>query len=86
VLGRDDIGSLEAGKCADLVAFDVGGLDHAGALHDPLAALLFATPGKVALAVINGRVVAREGRMLTVDEGRLVERHNRLARELIDGA
>jgi cytosine/adenosine deaminase-related metal-dependent hydrolase len=86
VLGRDDIGSLEAGKCADIVAFDVGGLDHAGALHDPLAALLFATPGKVALAVINGRVVARESRMLSIDEGRLVERHNRLARELIDGA
>ncbi len=38
VLGRTDIGSLEAGKCADFFAINLNRLDYAGALHDPLAA------------------------------------------------
>lgn len=83
-LGRDDIGSLEVGKCADLVAFDLRAPDYAGALHDPLAALVFAAPGKVALSVINGRVVVRDGELLTLDLHRLSTQHNRLARRLVN--
>ena len=84
-LGRDDIGSLAPGKCADLVAFDLRGLDHAGALHDPLAGLLFAAPGKAALSIIHGRTVVRAGQLQSVDLGPLIERHNRLAAQLIQG-
>jgi len=83
VLGRDDIGSLAPGKCADLVAFDVSGLDYTGALHDPLAALLFVAPGRAALSIIHGRVVVRGGHLQTVDLGPLIERHNRLAGQLL---
>lgn len=83
-LGREDIGSLEVGKCADLVAFDLRAPDYAGALHDPLAALVFAAPGKAALAVINGRIVVREGELLTLDIHRLCARHNLLARSLVN--
>jgi cytosine/adenosine deaminase-related metal-dependent hydrolase len=68
VLGRDDIGALAPGMAADLVAFDVAGLAQAGAEGDPVAALVFCTPGRAALSVINGRVVVREGRLLTLDE------------------
>lgn len=84
-LGRDDIGSLEVGKCADLVAFDLRAPDYAGALHDPLAALVFAAPGKVALSVINGRVVVRDGELLTLDIHRLSTHHNLLAHRLVNG-
>jgi len=49
VLGRQDIGSLESGKCADFIAIDLNCLDYAGALHDPVAAVLFCTPQNVAL-------------------------------------
>lgn len=83
-LGRDDIGSLEVGKCADLVAFDLRAPDYAGALHDPLAALVFAAPGKVALSVINGRVVVRDGELLTLDIHRLSTQHNQLAHRLVN--
>jgi cytosine/adenosine deaminase-related metal-dependent hydrolase len=85
VLGRDDIGRLLPGKAADLVGFDLERLDYAGALHDPLAALVFCTPQRVDLSVINGRVVIEDGNLLTVDLEPLIERHNRIAREMVSG-
>jgi cytosine/adenosine deaminase-related metal-dependent hydrolase len=83
VLGRDDIGQLAPGKAADFIGFRLNRLDYAGALHDPLAALVFCTPQQVDLSVINGRVVVEEGHLLTVDLGPVIERHNRIARELV---
>ncbi|MBR0564492.1 8-oxoguanine deaminase [Azoarcus sp. L1K30] len=84
-LGRQDIGHLAPGMCADIAIFDVSTLTHAGALHDPLAALLFAAPAGVKHSIINGRQVVCDGVLLTVDSHRLVETHNRLARELVSG-
>ncbi|CAG0943725.1 partial 5-methylthioadenosine/S-adenosylhomocysteine deaminase, partial [Anaerolineae bacterium] len=52
VLGRDDTGSLEAGKAADFIAVKMDRLDFAGALHDPVSALVFCTPPRVDLSVI----------------------------------
>ncbi len=85
VLNRDDIGRLEPGMAADFVAFDVRGIANAGAGHDPVAALVLCAPATVALSVINGRVVVRDGRLTTVDLPVVLERHNRLARELCRG-
>ncbi len=86
VLNRDDIGALKPGMAADVVLFDLEQLGYAGALHDPVAALVFCTPSNVAYSVINGRVVVREGICTTLDTGVLRERHNRLARELAQAA
>jgi len=86
VLNRDDIGALKPGMAADVVLFDLRGIGYAGALHDPVAALLFCTPSNVAWSIINGRVVVREGVCTTLDTGLLAERHNRLARELAEAA
>ncbi|HIP87188.1 MAG TPA: 8-oxoguanine deaminase [Anaerolineales bacterium] len=83
VLGRDDIGQLAPGKAADFIGFRLDRVDYAGALHDPMAALVFCTPQRVTFSVINGKVVVEEGRLLTVDLGPVVERHNRIARELV---
>jgi len=85
ILGRDDIGSLAPGKAADLVAFRVDGLETAGALSDPVAALVTTSPGRAWLSVIDGRVVVAEGRLLTADLPPLVERHNQLARAMLAG-
>lgn len=85
VLGRPDIGHLAPGMAADIVAFDLRGLEHAGALHDPVAALLLCMPGRVALSMINGRIVVRDGVLLPVDLPRLTETHNRLSRLLLAG-
>ncbi|MBL8045982.1 MAG: 8-oxoguanine deaminase [Anaerolineales bacterium] len=85
VLGRDDIGSLEVGKCADFFAINLNHLDFAGAWHDPVAAVLFCAPQSSALTVVQGRVIVKDGQMLTVDTGRLVERHNQIAHAMVNG-
>ncbi|HEY67772.1 MAG TPA: 8-oxoguanine deaminase [Thermoflexia bacterium] len=82
VLGRDDIGELSPGKAADFIGFRLDRLDYAGALHDPLAALVFCTPQRVDFSVINGQVVVEDGHLLTVDLGPVIKQHNRIAREL----
>jgi cytosine/adenosine deaminase-related metal-dependent hydrolase len=81
VLGRDDIGALAPGMAADLVAFNVHSLEQAGA-WDPVSGLVFCAPGRVALSVINGRVVVREGRLLTLDERAHAARHREAVRRL----
>jgi cytosine/adenosine deaminase-related metal-dependent hydrolase len=83
VLGRDDIGHLAPGMAADFVAFAVDDLRHAGAMHDPVAALVFCGAGDVGTAVIDGRVVVREGHLTTLDLGTHVEAHNRIALRLL---
>jgi cytosine/adenosine deaminase-related metal-dependent hydrolase len=84
VLGRDDIGHLAPGMAADLAIYDLRTLAFAGgALHDPVAALLLCATTPAAYTLVNGRVVVREGRLSTLDLAPLVERHNRLARQLM---
>ncbi len=82
VLNRDDIGSIAPGMSADVVMFKLDGVGFAGALHDPVAALVFCTPANVNHSVINGRVVVKDGVSRTVDLPVVLERHNRLADEL----
>jgi len=83
VLGRKDLGSLETGKCADFVAINLNRLDYAGALHDPVSAVVFCAPRGVDWNVVHGRVIVRNGHLETLDVPRLVERHNRAARRLV---
>ncbi len=83
ILGRDDIGTLAPGMSADCVAFATSHIGMAGgAVHDAVAALIFCASPQVAWSVINGRVVVREGALLTIDLPSVVQKHNRLARKL----
>ncbi len=84
VLNRDDIGHLAPGMSADLAVFDLNHIAFAGARHDPAAALIFCSPVPAAYTIVNGRVVVREGQLTTLDLGRLVERHNQLAKALLN--
>ena len=83
VLGRDDIGSLAEGKAADFIGVNLNTLSMAGgAVHDPLAALLLCTVDRVDLSVINGKVVVRDGDLLTLDVTSHVARHNEIAAKI----
>jgi len=87
VLGRDDIGHLAPGMCADLALFDLRTLAMAGgAVHDPVGALLLCASPQAAWTVVNGKVVVREGRLATLELEPLVERHNALALALAQAA
>jgi cytosine/adenosine deaminase-related metal-dependent hydrolase len=84
VLGRTDIGSLEVGKCADFIAIDLNRIDYAGALHDPLAAVLFCNPATVAHNVVGGEFIVKNGELQTLDLPTHIENHNRAANRLLE--
>ncbi|MEO6795417.1 MAG: 8-oxoguanine deaminase [Candidatus Dormibacter sp.] len=70
-LGRDDIGSLEIGKRADIALFGIDGPGFVGAEADPLAALVFCAPTSVRHLFVEGRQVVADGHLVTVDTSRL---------------
>lgn len=83
VLGRDDIGRIAPGCSADLIAINLNRVEYAGALHDPLAAVVFCAARGVDFSMIDGRVVVEQGRLTTIDLPRVIERHNQISRALI---
>lgn len=84
ILGRDDIGSLESGKCADLFLVDSRRLELVGALEDVKNVL--ATVGlraPVDYTVINGRVTVREGHLTAWEDRVLAEKANCVCRDYL---
>jgi len=82
-LGRDDVGSLEPGKRADIALFDVTGLATAGIEADPLAGIVLAWPQRVRHLLVEGRFVVRDGTLVTVDEEMLAARAHRVAARIV---
>ena len=83
VLGRKDIGSLEVGNCADFVAINLNRLEYAGALHDPVAAIVFCQPGNVDLNVVHGKIVVKDQQLVNIDLPNLISAHNKAASRLL---
>jgi 8-oxoguanine deaminase len=83
VLGRDDIGSLAPGMGADFIAISLDRLEYSGALHDPVAAVVFAAPAGVDVNYVHGKPVVKDGNIVGVDVPRLVEDHARAAARLV---
>jgi cytosine/adenosine deaminase-related metal-dependent hydrolase len=83
VIGRRDIGSLEAGKCADFFAVNLNRLEYAGAQHDPVSAVVFCQPVRVDYTVVGGKFIVKDGQLVTVDEQKLIEKHNKASKRLL---
>lgn len=81
VLGRDDLGSVEPGRRADLAIWDMRGVEAAGS-WDPVAALVLCGPTRVRHLIVEGRQVVRDGQMVTLDLPVVLERQRRLAARL----
>ena len=81
-LGRDDIGSIEPGKRADVALFAVDGLPFAGADADPVAALLHCRSERVRHLFVDGRQVVSDGRLTTVDEDAVAAEGHRVGRRV----
>jgi len=74
VLGRErEIGSLEAGKLADIALWRLDTLAHAD-IHDPVAALVLGAPPPLEVLLVQGRPVIERGRVVTVDETEVAAR------------
>jgi 8-oxoguanine deaminase len=84
VLGRPDIGHLAPGMCADLALFDLANLPFAGgAVHDPVGALLLCASPAAAYTIVDGRIRVARGRLTAIELEPLLERHDALARRLV---
>ena len=81
VLGRSDCGSIAPGKRADIAIWDMRGIEAAGA-WDPVAALMLCGPTRVKDLFVEGRQVVSDGQVTTIDLPKVIERQNRLARQL----
>ena len=85
LLGRDDIGQLAVGKCADLFLIDSRRLELVGSCFDAKSVLgTVGVRGPVDYTVVQGRVTVREGRLATVDEGRVAEDANRKCKAYLE--
>jgi cytosine/adenosine deaminase-related metal-dependent hydrolase len=81
VLGRDDVGSIETGKRADLALFPVDGLEQAGT-SDVVAGLLMGRTQWVRHLLVEGRYVVRDGELVTADQDEIVREGRRVARRV----
>jgi cytosine/adenosine deaminase-related metal-dependent hydrolase len=81
VLRRDDIGSLEPGKRADLAIWRADGLEYGGA-DDLVANLVLSGPHRVDRLLVGGRDVVRDGRLVNADEDEIAREHRRQAARL----
>ena len=85
LLGRSDIGSLEAGKCCDLFLIDSRRLELTGACYDPksvLATVGVRGPGDD--TVVNGTVTVREGHLVRADEAQIAEQARKKCQEYLE--
>jgi cytosine/adenosine deaminase-related metal-dependent hydrolase len=79
VLGRDDIGAIEPGRCADLAVWRTDGLEFGGA-DDPVAALVLSAPHRVDRLLVGGEDVVRDGRLVGADEEEIAQAQRAQAR------
>jgi len=86
-LGRNDIGRIEPGKCADLTLISMDRIEYAGAQHDPAAAIIFcAALSPVNWVIVNGQIVVEKGQVRGLDEPALISKQQQISNELIDRA
>jgi cytosine/adenosine deaminase-related metal-dependent hydrolase len=74
VLGRDDIGSLAPGKCADLAVWRTDGLELGGA-NDLVAGLVLSGPHRVERLYVGGEEVVSDGRLVRADAEEIAREH-----------
>ncbi|HEU4941734.1 MAG TPA: 8-oxoguanine deaminase [Gaiellaceae bacterium] len=82
VLRRDDLGSLEPGRRADLAVWRTDGLELAGAA-DPVAGWVLAAPHRVDRLFVGGDEVVRDGHLVRADEDDIAREHRAQARRFL---
>ena len=84
VLRREDIGSLEPGKRADVAVWRTDGLALGGA-EDPVAGFVLSAPHRVDRLYVGGDEIVRDGRLVRADEDEIARLHRAQARRFGGG-
>jgi cytosine/adenosine deaminase-related metal-dependent hydrolase len=80
LLGRDDIGQLAIGKCADLFLVNRNRLELAAAYDDPKNLLAtVGLGGPVDALIVGGKLCFHDGHFLDIDEAGLAQKANAVA-------
>ena len=86
LLNFEKIGQLQEGWAADMAVFNVNRMEYAGALSDPLAALIFSGYNHgTQYTIVNGHIAVEDGVLTGVDEQQLTDRANMLSERMIKG-
>ena len=87
ILGRNDIGSIEVGKVADIILIGTKKIGYAGGMHDPVAAILFSGNSHIVdTTIVNGKILVQDGKLLNLDEEKVIDRANKIASEMLKRA
>lgn len=79
ILGREKLGQIAVGMAADFFLIDLNRIELVGAQFDPMSVLgTIGHKGAVDYTVVNGKIVVDHGRLVGVEEGRIVERANQV--------
>ncbi len=83
VLGRNDLGSIEVGKRADLALWKLDELSLAGT-WDPIASLIFTGPHYVQSLIVEGKMVVEDGRLLSISSKDIINKAKKSLKELME--
>lgn len=82
----DEIGSLEVGKKADFVAIDMRKI-HLQPWFSPVSAVVYSATGRdVEMTVVDGKIVVRGGKLLTMNEEEVMLEGMRRSKEVVERA
>lgn len=87
LLGRNDIGELSLGKAGDLFMISKNRIEFVGTQFDPKS--LLATVGfknNVDYTIVGGKIVVKDGKLVNVDEEKIIYEGNKLVEKLISNS
>lgn len=83
VLGRPDTGRLDVGKAADIILFDLNGVEYAGC-HDPLVSLVcLGNSSYTKMTIVNGKVVSKDGQLITMKTDEIGKTAHKIATDIV---
>jgi 8-oxoguanine deaminase len=84
LLNFPKVGRIKPGFAADIAVFNVKKPEYAGALSDPVAALIFSGINHtVDYTIVNGKVVVDKGELVGFDENEIFEKGNEISMSMI---
>ncbi|ANQ52950.1 hydroxydechloroatrazine ethylaminohydrolase [Thermosipho sp. 1063] len=85
VLHVDDyLGTLAKDKAADFIGFKLDKVEFAGALHNPINAILLCDAKQVDLSVINGEIKIFNSEFVNFEISKYIEKHNIISKKILE--